>query len=67
MPSPLMQLLRLSAPRIVVTIDIAELVNGNMVLNPQDAYALATAMIAIIVVTITLYSLLQRRASRWLR
>ena len=50
----------------VVTIDIAELVNGNMVLNPQDAYALATAMIAIIVVTIVLYSLLQRRTSRWL-
>ena len=25
----------------LVTIDIAQLVNGNMVLNPQDAYALA--------------------------
>jgi putative spermidine/putrescine transport system permease protein len=51
----------------MVTIDIAELVDGNIVLNPQDAYALATAMIAIIIVTVTLYSLLQRRASRWLR
>ena len=48
----------------LVTIDIAQLVDGNMTLNPQDAYALATGMIAIIVVTITVYSLLQRR---WLR
>jgi putative spermidine/putrescine transport system permease protein len=51
----------------LVTIDIAQLVNGNMTLNPQDAYALASAMILIIVVTITIYSLLQRRTSKWLR
>jgi putative spermidine/putrescine transport system permease protein len=51
----------------LVTIDIAELVDGNMVLNPQDAYALATGMIVIIVVAISLYALLQRRTSRWLR
>jgi putative spermidine/putrescine transport system permease protein len=51
----------------LVTIDIAQLVDGNMTLNPQDAYALATGMIVIIVVTITVYSLLQRRTSRWLR
>ncbi len=41
--------------------------NGNIVLNPQDAYALAMAMISIIIVTIMIYSLLQRRTSRWLR
>jgi putative spermidine/putrescine transport system permease protein len=51
----------------LVTIDIAQLVDGNMTLNPQDAYALACGMIVIIVVTITIYSLLQRRTSRWLR
>ncbi|MGD0985765.1 MAG: ABC transporter permease subunit [Acidimicrobiales bacterium] len=51
----------------LVTIDIAELVDGNMALDPQDAYALALGMIVIIFVTITIYSLLQRRTSRWLR
>ncbi|MGA3353858.1 MAG: ABC transporter permease subunit [Acidimicrobiales bacterium] len=51
----------------LVTIDIAQLVNGNMTLDPQDAYALASGMIVIIVVTITLYTLLQRRTSKWLR
>ena len=42
-------------------------VDGNMTLNPQDAYALASGMIVIILVTITIYSVLQRRTSRWLR
>ena len=51
----------------LVTIDIAQLVDGNMTLNPQDAYALASGMIVIILVTITIYSLLQRRTSKWLR
>jgi putative spermidine/putrescine transport system permease protein len=51
----------------LVTIDIAQLVDGNMTLNPQAAYALALGMIVIIIVTITIYSLLQRRTSRWLR
>lgn len=51
----------------LVTIDIAQLVDGNMTLNPQDAYALASGMIVIIFVTITVYTLLQRRTSRWLR
>ena len=51
----------------LVTIDIAELVDGNMTLDPQAAYALALGMIVIIIITITIYSLLQRRTSRWLR
>ncbi|HLN06580.1 MAG TPA: hypothetical protein VK217_09895 [Acidimicrobiales bacterium] len=51
----------------LVTIDIAQLVDGNMTLNPQDAYALAFGMIVIIVITIAIYSFLQRRTSRWLR
>jgi len=51
----------------LVTIDIANLINGDITLDPQDAYALALAMIVIIVITIIVYALLQRRASRWLR
>ncbi len=51
----------------LVTIDIANLINGDIAVNPQDAYALALAMIVIIVITIVVYALLQRRASRWLR
>ena len=35
--------------------------------QPADAYALAFGMIVIIIVTIVIYSLLQRRTSRWLR
>ena len=35
--------------------------------DPQLAYALAFGMIVVIAVTIVLYTLLQRRASRWLR
>ncbi len=51
----------------LVTIDIADLINGDITINPQDAYALAVGMIVIIVITIVIYALLQRRASRWLR
>jgi putative spermidine/putrescine transport system permease protein len=51
----------------LVTIDIANLINGDITFDPQDAYALALAMIVIIVITIVVYALLQRRASRWLR
>jgi putative spermidine/putrescine transport system permease protein len=51
----------------LVTIDIANLINGDITFDPQDAYALALAMIVVIVITIVVYALLQRRASRWLR
>jgi putative spermidine/putrescine transport system permease protein len=51
----------------IVTIDIANFVNGNITTDPQLAYALAFGMIVVIAVTIVLYTLLQRRASRWLR
>ncbi len=51
----------------LVTIDIADYVNGNITTNPQLAYALAFGMIVVIVTTVVLYTLLQRRASRWLR
>ncbi len=51
----------------LVTIQIAQFVNGNNVYDPQTAYALAFGMIVIIIVTVTLYTLLQRRTSRWLK
>ncbi|MGD0083523.1 MAG: ABC transporter permease subunit [Acidimicrobiales bacterium] len=51
----------------LVTVWIAQLVNGNITVDPQVAYALAFGMIVIIVVTVTIYTLIQRRASRWLR
>jgi putative spermidine/putrescine transport system permease protein len=51
----------------LVPIDIGNFINGNNTLNPQDAYALAFGMIVIIIVTIVIYTLLQRRTSRWLR
>lgn len=50
----------------LVTIQIANFVNGNNIYDPQDAYALAFGMIVIIVVTVALYTWLQRRTSRWL-
>ncbi|MDA8286382.1 MAG: ABC transporter permease subunit [Actinomycetota bacterium] len=51
----------------LVTVQIGNYVNGNTVYDPQMAYALAFGMIVIIAVTMGLYTLLQRRASRWLR
>lgn len=51
----------------LVTIQIAQFVDGNNVYDPQTAYALAFGMIVIIIVTVTLYTLLQRRTSRWLK
>ncbi|MGA8682489.1 MAG: ABC transporter permease subunit [Acidimicrobiales bacterium] len=49
------------------TIQIGQFVNGNNGYDPQDAYALAFGMIVVIVITIIIYSLLQRRTSRWLK
>jgi putative spermidine/putrescine transport system permease protein len=51
----------------LVTIWIAQLVDGNVTVDPQLAYALAFGMIVIVMVTVTIYTLLQRRAGRWLR
>ena len=51
----------------LVTIQIGQFVNGNNVYDPQDAYALAFGMIVIIIITVVIYSLLQRRTSRWLK
>jgi putative spermidine/putrescine transport system permease protein len=51
----------------LVTVWIADLVDGNISVDPQVAYALAFGMIVIIVVTVTIYTAIQRRASRWLK
>lgn len=51
----------------LVTIQIGQFVNGNNTYDPQDTYTLAFGMIVIIVITIVVYTLLQRRTSRWLR
>ncbi len=51
----------------LVTIWIGELVDGNVTVDPQLAYALAFGMIVIIMVAVAIYLMLQRRASRWLR
>lgn len=51
----------------LVTIWIANFIDGNNSVDPQLAYALAFGMIVIILVTVTIYLFLQRRASRWLR
>ena len=51
----------------LVTELIANSINGNITVNTQLAYALAFGMIVIITLVMVAYSLLQRRASRWLR
>lgn len=51
----------------LVTEQIGNLINGNITVDPQLAYALAFGMIVIITVTMIAYSMLQRRANRWLR
>lgn len=51
----------------LVTEYIANLINGNITVDPQLAYALAFGMIVVITVTMILYTALQRRSNRWLR
>lgn len=51
----------------LVPIIIGNVLNGNLVVDPGFGDALALGMIAVIAVSIIIYGLLQRRASRWLR
>lgn len=46
---------------------IGNVVNGNLVSDPQLGDALALGMILIIAISVIIYGLLQRRSSRWLR
>jgi putative spermidine/putrescine transport system permease protein len=51
----------------LVPILIGNVVNGNLVSDPQFGDALALGMVVIISISMVIYSLLQRRSSRWLR
>ena len=51
----------------LVTIVIGAQMRGDVLHNPGLGYALAMGMVAIMGVSIGLYSYLQRRAERWLR
>jgi putative spermidine/putrescine transport system permease protein len=51
----------------MVTNVIAQEMSGDVLHNEALAYALATGMIVIMTITIGTYTLLQRRAERWLR
>jgi putative spermidine/putrescine transport system permease protein len=51
----------------LVPILIGNVVNGNLVSDPQFGDALALGMVVIISISMVIYSLLQQRSSRWLR
>lgn len=51
----------------LVPILIGNVVNGNLVSDPQFGDALALGMIVIISISVIIYALLQRRSARWLR
>jgi putative spermidine/putrescine transport system permease protein len=51
----------------LVTILIGAQISGDVLNNPNLGYALALGMVVVMAISITLYSLLQRRTSRWLR
>lgn len=48
-------------------LQIGELIGGNVLSDPHQGYALAFGMIIVISVAMTIYFLLDRRASRWRR
>ena len=50
-----------------VPLKIGELINGNVLSDPHQAYALAFGMVIIISVAMSIYFVLDRRASRWRR
>lgn len=51
----------------LVPIIIGNVLNGNLVSDPQFGDSLALGMILIIGLSVLVYALLQRRAARWLR
>ena len=59
---------QLTSGRIpIVTLLIGAQISGDVLHNPGLAYAMAMGMVAIMGVSIVLYSILQRRSERWLR
>jgi putative spermidine/putrescine transport system permease protein len=51
----------------LVPLKIGELINGNVLSDPHAAYALAFGMVIVIAVAMSIYFVLDRRASRWRR
>jgi putative spermidine/putrescine transport system permease protein len=51
----------------LVPIIIGSVLNGNVITDPHFGDALALGMIVVIGVSVVIYALLQRRASRWMR
>ena len=51
----------------LVTILIGQQIRGDVLNNPNEGYALALGMAAIMAICITGYTILQRQTSRWLR
>jgi putative spermidine/putrescine transport system permease protein len=51
----------------IVTIAISRQMRGDVLYDPNLGYALAMGMVVIMAISITAYSLLQRRSERWLK
>ena len=51
----------------IITLVISSQIRGDVLHNPGLGYAAAMGMVAIMGVSIGLYSILQRRSERWLR
>jgi putative spermidine/putrescine transport system permease protein len=51
----------------LVPLKIGELISGNVLSDPHQAYALAFGMVIVISVAMVIYYVLERRASRWRR
>ena len=51
----------------LVTILIGQQIRGDVLNNPNEGYALAFGMVVIMAITITGYTILQRRTARWLK
>ena len=51
----------------LVPLKIGDLISGNVLSDPHQAYALAFGMVIVIAVAMVIYYVLDRRASRWRR
>lgn len=51
----------------IITLVITSQIRGDVLHNPGLGYAAAVGMIGIMVISISLYTVLQRRSERWLR
>jgi putative spermidine/putrescine transport system permease protein len=51
----------------LVTIAIGQQIRGDVLGNPNEGYAMALGMVVVMSLAIVAYTLLQRRASRWIR